>query len=236
MSNDLIFLSGVRLSFPHLAEPQKKVNEQTGETRISYNAAFLMTPDDPGFAAFMQRYAALAADKWKEHAQTVMQMIHNDRKTRCYGYGHEVVSKTTFKPYDGYEGMVFINAGRDQMPQVIDSTGKPVDPANTLACQQILRTMYGGCRVNAAIKPWPQENNYGRGIRCDLVAVQFARDDKPFGEGYVDASGLFGATAAPAAMTPPAAPGAMPPPPFMGQPAAAPVAPAMPGLPPFMQS
>jgi Protein of unknown function (DUF2815) len=221
MSNDLIFLSNVRLSFPHLAEPQKKVNEQTGETRVSYNAAFLMPPDDPGFAAFMRRYGELALEKWKEHAQTVMQMIQNERKTRCYGYGQEIVSKTTLKPYDGYEGMVFINAGRDQAPQVIQADGRPVDPANTLACQQILRTLYAGCRVNAAVKPWLQENKFGRGVRCDLVAVQFARDDKPFGEGVTDASGMFGAVAQPQAAVAPAP--AMPAPPF-----------AAPGLPPFM--
>jgi hypothetical protein len=55
--------------------------------------------------------------------------------------------------------------------------------------------MYGGCRVNAAIKPWLQDNKHGRGIRCDLIAVQFAADDTPFGEGATDASNLFGAVA-----------------------------------------
>jgi hypothetical protein len=61
--------------------------------------------------------------------------------------------------------------------------------------------MYGGCRVNAAIKPWLQSNAYGNGVRCDLVALQFAGDDTPFGEGAADASGMFGAVAAPAAPT-----------------------------------
>jgi len=88
--------------------------------------------------------------------------------------------------------------------------------------------MYGGCRVNAAVKPWLQDNKHGRGVRCDLVAVQFARDDTPFGEGSVDASGLFGAVAAGA---PASAPG------FMA--AQAPAMPAAPfgaptGLPSFM--
>jgi hypothetical protein len=94
-----------------------------------------------------------------------------------------------------------------------------------MAYQQLARKMYGGCRVNAAVKPWLQENKHGRGIRCDLVAVQFAGDDTPFGEGAVDASNLFGAVAgaAPAGFAPagmPAAPfpgasGGMPP--FLGQ-------------------
>jgi hypothetical protein len=216
--SEIIFLSNVRLSFPHLAEPQKQVNEATGATRISYNAEFIMPQDHPGFQQFMARYGAIALDKWKEHAQAVMQMIQQDRKTRCFGRGEEKVNKKTFQPYDGYAGNIYITAGRDSAPQMIQADGSPVDPSNTMAYQQLARKMYGGCRVNAAIKPWPQDNKHGRGIRCDLIAVQFAADDTPFGEGAVDASNLFGAVAAPAA-----APG------FAATPA-----PAM-GLPPFMQ-
>jgi hypothetical protein len=143
----------------------------------------------------MARYAALALEKWKEHANTVMGMIQNDRKTRCFGQGSEKVNKKTFLPYDGYAGNVFITAGRDTAPQMIQADGSPVDPSNTMAYQALARKMYGGCRVNAAVKPWPQDNKHGRGIRCDLIAVQFAGDDTAFGEGAVDASGLFGSVA-----------------------------------------
>ena len=218
--SDIIFLSNVRLSFPHLAEPQRQINEQTGKERVSYNCEFIMPQDHPGFQQFMQKYGAMALEKWKEHANTVMQMINGDRKTRCYGRGEEKVNKKTFQPYDGYAGHVFITAGRDSQPQVIQADGQPIDPTNTMAYQQLTRKMYGGCRVNAAVKPWLQDNKHGRGIRCDLIAIQFAGDDTPFGEGAVDASGMFGAVAgAPAGM--------------FG--AAAPAAPAMPmGLPPFM--
>jgi hypothetical protein len=83
----------------------------------------------------------------------------------------------------------------DRPPQMIQSDGKPVDPANTMAYQTLARKMYGGCRVNAAIKPWIQTNQHGNGIRCDLVAVQFAGDDTPFGDGAPDVSGMFGAVA-----------------------------------------
>lgn len=199
--SEIIFLSNVRLSFPHLAEPQRQVNETTGKERISYNAEFLMPQDHPGFQQFMKRYGDMALEKWKEHAQQVMQMVQNERKLRCFGKGEEKVNKKTFQPYDGYAGNVYLTAGRDQMPQMIQADGTPVDAANTMASQQLARKMYGGCRVNVAIKPWLQENSYGRGVRCDLIAVQFAGDDTPFGEGAVDASNLFGAVAsAPAGM------------------------------------
>jgi hypothetical protein len=191
--SDIIFLSNVRLSFPHLADPQKQVNEVTGATRISYNCEFLMPQDHPGFQQFMARYGALAVEKWKEHAQAVMGMILLVRKTRCFGRGEEKVNKKTFQPYDGYAGNVYITAGRDSAPQMIQADGTAIDPNNTMAYQTLARKMYGGCRVNAAVKPWTQDNKHGRCIRCDLIAVQFAADDKPFGEGVADASNLFGA-------------------------------------------
>jgi hypothetical protein len=216
--SEIIFLSDVRLSFPHLAEPQKQIDAKTGKERISFNCEFIMPQDHPGFAQFMARYGALALEKWKEHAQTVMGMIQQDRKQRCFGMGNEKINKKTFQPYDGYAGNVFITAGRDTAPQMIQADGSPIDPSNTMAYQQLARKMYGGCRVNAAIKPWPQDNKHGRGIRCDLIAVQFFKDDTPFGEGAVDASSLFGAVAGAAPAGFGAVAPAMPAAPFAGLP------------------
>ena len=221
--SEVIFLSDVRLSFPHIADPQRKVNEQTGKERISYNCEFLMPQDHAGFQKFMQTYATLAQNTWKEHAQQVMQMIQADRKSRCFGMGSEKINKKTFKPYDGYDGNVFITAGSDRMPQIIRQDGTPVEPGNVMEAQQLARAMYGGCRVNAAIKPWPQKNTHGNGIRCDLVAIQFFKDDTAFGEGSApDVTNMFGAVQGAPAMF-----GAAPQ-------AAAPAAPAMPGMPSFL--
>lgn len=213
---EVILLSNVRLSFPHLVEPQRKVSPETGKERISYSADFIMAPDHPGYAQFMKRVNEMALEKWKQHAAQVMQMIGADRKLRCFGDGKQKVNSKTFQLYDGYQGMVFITAFRDTPPQIIQADGSPIDPQNTMAYQTLTRRMYGGCRVNVALKPWLQENKHGRGVRCDLVAIQFAGDDQPFGEGAVDVSGMFGQVqAAPTAAPAPAF--MMPAPPFMAQ-------------------
>lgn len=227
MSEGLIYLQNVRLSFPNIAAPKA----QTDGGVAKYGADFLMPPDHPGFAKFLEAANALAFAKWKENTNAVLQMVWADRKARAMGQGHEKVNTKTLKMYDGYEGMVYISAYKDKMPQIIKADGSPIDPADTLACQAEARRMYGGCRVNAVVKPWIQENKHGRGIRCDFVAIQFFKDDTAFGEGNIDASGLFGA--APAAQAPaagaappwmtPGAP-AMPPAPFPGA--------VTPGMPP----
>lgn len=226
MEIPVIFLSDVRLSFPHLAEPQRQRNEVTGKERISYNAEFIMPQTHPGWQKAMQVYGQMITATFAEHAPTVMQMIQNDRKLRGFGAGAEKVNKKTFKPYDGYEGGMFITAGSERQPQIIQGDGTPVDPMNTMAVQQLARKLYGGCRVNAAVKPWVQKNQHGNGFRFDLVAVQFFKDDAPFGEGVVDASGLFGAVQQAAGPT--ASGAAMPG--FMGGAGFAPV-PPMPAAP-----
>jgi hypothetical protein len=69
------------------------------------------------------------------------------------------------------------------------------------------------------VKPWLQVNKHGNGIRCDLVAVQFAADDTAFGEGAADASSMFGSVGASPAQAMPAPAGfGMPAAPFGGLP------------------
>lgn len=215
MAQEIIFVQNTQLSFPHIVEAHKgKMAAPTATAKFS--ADFILTPDHPALKAFMERYAELAQQKWAEHAQTVMGMIQSDRKLRCFGVGTEKIDKKTFKPCAGYDGNYFISASREQSPQMIRPDGSPVDPANVMEYQTLARKMYGGCYVNVALRPWIQDNSFGRAIRCDFVAIQFAKDGTPFGDGVStpDLSNMFGAVAAPAA---PAAPAF-----------------AMPGLPSFM--
>jgi hypothetical protein len=222
---NLIYVTA-RLSFPNIVDPQTKVNDK-GETQTSYNCDLIFPQNDPGFAKFMQTYAAMAQDKWKENAQAAMQRIQSDRKTRCYGDGSEKASQKTFQIHPGYAGNVFISARSSRQPQIIDIDGKPVDPTNTMQLRAVASKLYGGCYVNAVIKPWLQQNTAGIGVRCDLVAIQFNRDGEAFGAGAADVTGFFGAVqgaapAAPAFMQPqmPAAPfpGAAAPQPPLGMP------------------
>ena len=175
----LIYVTA-RVSFPWIVDPQSKVNEK-GETIASYNCDLIFPPNDPGFNKFMQAYALLANEKWKENAQAAMQRTQQDRKTRCYGQGEEKASQKTFQVYPGYAGNLYITARSPRQPQIIDIDGKPVDPSNTMQLRAVASKIYGGCYCHAVIKPWVQQNTSGIGIRCDLVAIQFAADGEAFG-------------------------------------------------------
>ena len=197
-TQNLIYVTA-RVSFPNIIDPQSKLNDK-GEAQVSYNADLIFPKDDAGFAKFMQAYALLAQDKWKENAQAAMQRIQSDRKTRCYGDGSEKVSAKTFQIHPGYAGNLFISARSPRQPQIIDIDGKPVDPTNTMHLRAVAAKIYGGCYVNAVIKPWLQQNTAGIGCRCDLIAIQFKADGEAFGAGAADVTGMFGAVqGAPAA-------------------------------------
>lgn len=200
--NGVVYLSNARLSFPHFVEPQISKSPETGQERKSWNCELLVDPNGPDWQRFWAQCNAVAVEKWKENAQTVMQMIMAERKNRCFAKGEEKINKKTFKPYDTHVGLMAISAGRDSQPQMIQPDGKPVDPANTMVYQAIARGMYAGCRVNVALKPWAQNNKHGVAIRCDLVAIQFAGHDTPFSAATVDVTPLFGTVAAAPAGTP----------------------------------
>jgi hypothetical protein len=193
---EIIYLSNVRLSFPQLVEPRASVqpSAENPNPKKKYSADFIMTPDNKGMEAFTAEYAKLAQEKWGEHAGNVMGFINTDRRLRCYGKGDEKVNTKTFAVYDGYAGNYYIGASSDNPPQFILPNGQPT--TDTMAGQTLARKLYGGCFVNAAVRPWLQDNKHGRAVRAELIAIQFAGDGEAFGEGSADVTGIFAAVAA----------------------------------------
>ena len=198
--SEIIMLTNTRLSFPQLVEARAY---QEGQVK-KFSADLILDPAGEDWKKVTHSVMQSAQEKWGDNAQAVLQMCQADRKLRAFGNGAEKVDKKTFKPYEGYEGAVYVSTNNANPPQMIESSGKSVDPTNTMAYQALARKMYGGCYVNAAIKFWIQDNKYGRGIRCELIALQFAKDGTPFGDAAPDASNLFGAVAAPAGGATPA--------------------------------
>ena len=142
----------------------------------------------------MGEVGAQASAKWKEHAGSVLAMVQNDRRLRCYGNGSEKVNAKTFKPWDGYEGNIYItaNSDEDRPPQMVRLDGTICDNANTMERSALARKLYGGCYVNAILRVWLQDNEHGRAVRCELLAIQFADEGVAFGDAPPDLNGHFG--------------------------------------------
>lgn len=80
------------------------------------------------------------------------------------------------------EGMWIIKASEnpDRPPKVRDERTKIMTPA------EILKRIYAGCKVNMLIRPWAQNNDFGKKINANLIAVQFVGEGTRIGEAAID--------------------------------------------------
>lgn len=85
------------------------------------------------------------------------------------------------------EGMWVFSASEnpDRRPSVRAANGSVIDQ------DEIASVIYPGCYVNILIRPWAQNNSYGKRINANLIAVQFARDGERIGEAPIDDEGVF---------------------------------------------
>ena len=186
-NSGLIRISNAVLSFPTLAKPEPFAPGQVEK----YSCDFIIPENDPAFKVFYEEAIAMVTQRFPQKFDGILKMINDTRKLRCYGRGSERLKQADGTIYKGYEGNVYISANSTERPAYYDSDGTELMNVSKL---------YGGCLVNAMVKPWLQDNKFGKGIRCDLLAVQFAGDGERLGSSRVDTSGMF--TAIPGAPSP----------------------------------
>lgn len=177
-----VILQDVRLSFAHIFEPSAdSTNKKTGETiKGSYQARFLMekgTEQTKKNMAALKRAGAEAKTK-KWGSEENWKKLKSDRV--CVRDGDE-------EEWDGYEGSFYVAGSNRNRPTVItnrkdkDGLWIEVEPGQK-------NSPYSGCYVNAVVRLWVQDNEYGRRLNCSIEVVQFRRDGEAFGAGRVDAN------------------------------------------------
>ena len=77
--------------------------------------------------------------------------------------------------YDGYAGNMSIKASSTKRPMVLGADKAPLTEDDGKP--------YAGCYVNAIVELWGQKNQFGERVNANLLAVQFAKDGEPFGDG-----------------------------------------------------
>ena len=157
-----ITLNNVRLSFPALWEPRKGPD---ANSKASYQAAFLLDKKDNAadIAAVKAAIAAITKETFKGKQPPKICLREGSEKPDLEGYG---------------ESVMFINARSDKRPHVIGRKMEAIGPDDGI--------VYAGCYVNATIRLWGQDNNYGKRINAQLRAIQFVKKGDAFGDGDID--------------------------------------------------
>ena len=163
-----IVLKNVILSFPSLWEP--KASAQGGTAK--YQAVFLLdkATNSTDITAIRGAMKTVGLAKWpKGIPKGVIPSL----------------KEASTKEYDGYdESRMFVSTSSDQKPVVVDcNPSVRLDESDT--------KVQAGCIVNAFIKFWAQDNQFGKRINCQLCSVQFVDTGTPFGEKLPDPETVF---------------------------------------------
>ncbi len=168
-----IQLNDVRLSFANALFEAQQVQGQ-GEKKFS--DSFLFPPNHPVVAQIKAGFQKVATDKWgAKAAEQYAAMKAGDKL--CL---HDGDSKPQ---YEGYKGMMFLNASNKIKPLVIDGNKSPLEAASGKP--------YSGCYVNAVVELWAQDNKFGKRINASLMGVQFLRDGQRLSGGGVASADDF---------------------------------------------
>lgn len=182
-------LTDVRLAFPALDEPRSFTANDGSTSAPKFSAALIIEPKSDAHKAMHAAEVAVAKEKWGEKAGGIYKQLKAGNKLAL----RDGDSKSS---YEGFEGNLFVQASNNVRPMVVDGAKAPLPPGSPV--------LYSGCRVNAVIDVWPQDNAWGKRINAKLLGIQFLRDDTRFSSAATasedDFEPVAGATAEASAM------------------------------------
>lgn len=168
-SDGTIFVGPLRLSYFHGFKPY-----QGEDGKGKYGVVGLM-PKGPEYRAAKDLIVA-----------EVKRIINETGKLKDIDAGSKFIRDGDLKARDEYSGMFTINASETKPPKMRDSRRDPkTNRPRVLEAGKDEDRIYSGCWGNLLIRPWWQNNKYGKKVNAGLVAVQFVKDDEPFGTGRV---------------------------------------------------
>lgn len=172
-SDGTLRVDGVRLSYPHLDKPYAGPNDEGKQAKY-------------GVVGMLPKSTHMDAKNLIKEAIEDMQRTYKAEvaKARWFLQNGDDSGK------ESYKGFFTISTRESNPPICRDRRG------NVLTPDQIAKMFYGGCWANLFIRPWYQDGvkvgkGYGQRMNCGIIAVQFVRDDEPFGEGRINDDDVF---------------------------------------------
>lgn len=164
-----ILLKEVRLSFPHIVAPARV----KGAEKETYSANFVCNFDE----ASKRLISDFIVKAWSEKLKMPEPIP-----------GKSFAVNGNHKAQKEFHGFLVISASETvaRRPEVYDRNKRLTSDPN--AC-------YSGCLVDAVIRPWIQDNSWGKRVNAGLVAVSFCDDFERLGAPQISAGKYFGAPA-----------------------------------------
>lgn len=178
-SDGTILLKNVRCSYPHILTPQEN-KDDSGNSTYSYSIVGLMPKATHDEAKKMCVRAINAILKESNKGEK----IPSNKKFLRDGDPKD--DDDVGKPEEA--GMWVVSTRESKRPIALSNKKDP----ETGKLRRLKATnpgdsdvIFGGCWVNILIRPWFQNNKYGKRVNAGLSVVQFRKKDEPFGTGRI---------------------------------------------------
>jgi hypothetical protein len=176
-----ILISNARLSYAYLFKPY-----EGDDGSKSFCSHLILPINHPQLGALQQLMRKVAVDTWKDKAEEVLQQLKGQDRL-CIHRGE--ISKPG---QDAYKDKLYISSSSKIKPRIVATVGginQEIGEDHELA-------PYSGCKANAVISVWAQNNKFGKRINAQLMGVQFvAHDQRLSGAGRVASVDEFGIVA-----------------------------------------
>lgn len=170
--NGLIRIDNVRGSYVHVDKPYKGKNQKRDDGSEA----------EPKYSLV----AILPKDTHEEARKLIVDAITQllkDNKDAKVAKDKRFIRDGDDAEKEEYEGAYTVSAAELRKPKCRDRAGELIE------LPEDIREMFkSGYWFNILIRPWFQDNDYGRRVNAGLVGVQFVKKDKTFGEGEIDDS------------------------------------------------
>ena len=163
--SDPFILKNVRLSFVNVFAPNPRFDNGKFELQALINKE---TQGDV-IAQVKKQMANCLMEKYGDKTKIPPGITSESRC--CFRDGDNA-------PYDGYAGHMTLKASEAKKPRTMDAAKNDIDASSG--------KLYSGCFADVAVKLWVQDNQYGKKLNANLIAVRHRSDGEALGGGGVD--------------------------------------------------
>jgi hypothetical protein len=166
----------IRFSFLEIAKPKPFNNDPKAVPK--YQATALLDPTNATHKAQLATLNAAAKKMLAEggfNQEDVAQYwktgLSDELKSYCFGKGDR--RKKDGKVYEGYAGMIWVQASNETPPIIGDRSGKLVMPSEK-------QFPYSGSYGILKLTLWLQNNSWGKRVNANLLTLQFIKPGAAF--------------------------------------------------------
>jgi len=156
-----IKISGVRFSYPHLAKAYK--GDGDGEAKFGLVGMLPKKTHKEAKALIDERIAELL----------------KENKVKALAADKKFIRDGDESGREEYEGHWTVSARESRRPPLRDRNNNVVEPEDAA---EVFQPGHWG---DILIRPWYQNNNYGKRVNAGLSSAQHVRKDETFGEGRI---------------------------------------------------